>query len=122
MTRAQLFLLVMTALVLLVNLLARGLRRWVKGDVPRGMESEAPQIPPRGRRPPPPVVEPRRAREGPSTAPWRPAGPPDAAHRRPRSPLGGRRAVRRGIVLMTVLGPCRALEPPDSRGPCGREP
>jgi hypothetical protein len=54
MTRTQLFILVMTALVLLVNLLARVLRRWVKGDVPRGMEPEAPQIPPRGRRPPPP--------------------------------------------------------------------
>jgi hypothetical protein len=115
MTRAQLVILVMVALVLLVNLLARGLGRWGTGDVPRGMAPEAPQIPPRGRRPPPPVVEPRRAGGRPSTTPSRPDGPPDAARRRPRSPLGGRRAVRRGIVLMTVLGPCRALEPSDPR-------
>jgi hypothetical protein len=27
-----------------------------------------------------------------------------------RPPLGGLRAVRHGIVLMTILGPCRALE------------
>jgi hypothetical protein len=112
MTRAQLFILVMVALVLLVNLLARGLRRWVKGDAPRGMEPEAPQIPPRGHRPPPPVVEPRRAREGSHSAPLPRAVPPSAAHRRARPPVGSLRAVRRGIVLMTILGPCRALEPP----------
>ena len=115
MTRAQLFILVMTALVLLVNLLARVLRRWVGGNVPRETAPEAPQIPPRGHRPPPPVVEPRRAGGRPSTTPSRPDAPPEAAPRRPRAPLGGRRAVRRGIVLMTVLGPCRALEPPDPR-------
>jgi hypothetical protein len=27
--------------------------------------------------------------------------------------LGSRRDVRRAIVLMTILGPCRALDPPD---------
>jgi hypothetical protein len=27
--------------------------------------------------------------------------------------LGSRQDVRRGIVLMTLLGPCRALDPPD---------
>jgi hypothetical protein len=112
MTRAQLFLLVMVALVLLVNLLARGLRRWGTGDAPRGMEPDTPQIPPRGRRPPPPVAEPRRAREGPHSAPLPRAVPPAAARRRARSRLGSPRAVRRGIVLMTILGPCRALEPP----------
>jgi hypothetical protein len=113
MTRAQLFILVMVALVLLINLLARVLRRWVKGDTPRGIEPEAPQIPPRGHRPPPPVVEPRRAREGPYSAPLPRAVPPAAARQRAHSRLGSPRAVRRGIVLMTVLGPCRALEPPD---------
>ena len=122
MTRAEFFILVMMALVLVLNLLARGLRRWGTGDAPRGTAPEAPQIPPRVHRLPPPVVEPRRAGRGPATAPSRPAGPPADARRRARAPLGGRRAVRRGIVLMTVLGPCRALEPPDSRGPCGREP
>ena len=32
-----------------------------------------------------------------------------------RARLGTLQDVRRGIVLMTVLGPCRALEPPDPR-------
>jgi len=36
----------------------------------------------------------------------------NAAVRRRRGPLGGQSDVRRGIVLMTLLGPCRALEPP----------
>ncbi len=39
-------------------------------------------------------------------------GPPVATHRRARSRLGSLRDVRRGIVLMTILGPCRTLEPP----------
>ena len=122
MTRQQLFLLLGLGVALLLNLLARGLRRRGTGDAPRGTAPAAPQVPPRGRRLPPPVVEPRRAGRGPAAAPSRPSGPPADARRRARAPLGGRRAVRRGIVLMTVLGPCRALEPPDSRGPCGREP
>jgi hypothetical protein len=33
-----------------------------------------------------------------------------AARRRPRRDLGGPGELRRAIVLMTVLGPCRALE------------
>jgi hypothetical protein len=112
MTRAQLVILVMVALVLLVNLLARVLRRGVKGAAPRGLEPDAPQIPPRGHRLPPPVVQPRRAREGPHDVPVPRAVPPSAARRRARPPVGSLRAVRRGIVLMTILGPCRALEPP----------
>jgi hypothetical protein len=115
MTRQQLFLLLGLGVVLLLNLVARGLRRWGTGHAPRGTAPEAPPVPARGRRPPPSVAEPRQASEGPSTAPSRPAGSPAAARRRARAPLGDRRAVRRGIVLMTVLGPCRALDPPDSR-------
>jgi hypothetical protein len=111
MTRAQLVILVMVALVLLVNLLARVLRRWVKGDAPRGIEPEVPQVPPPGHRLPPPV-QPRRVREGPQGAPLPRAVPLPAARRRARSPVGSPRVVRRGIVLMTILGPCRALEPP----------
>ena len=30
-----------------------------------------------------------------------------------RSLLGNTRDVRRGIILMTILGPCRAFDPPD---------
>jgi hypothetical protein len=112
MTRVQLFILVMLALVLLINLLARVLRRWVKSEAPRRSEPETPQISPREHRLPPAVVQPRRAREGPHGATGPRAMPPSAARRRARSPAGSLRAVRRGIVLMTILGPCRALEPP----------
>jgi len=38
--------------------------------------------------------------------------PPVATRRRASSPLGSLQEVRRGIVLMTLLGPCRALESP----------
>ena len=112
MTRAQLFILVVLVVVLLINLLARVLRRRVKGDAPRGLEPDTPQIPPRGPRRPPPVVQPRRAREGPHDIPVPRAVPPSAVRRRARPSVGNLRAVRRGIVLMTILGPCRALEPP----------
>jgi hypothetical protein len=33
-----------------------------------------------------------------------------------RSLLGSPRDVRRGIIIMTILGPCRANEPPDEKG------
>ena len=63
-------------------------------------------------RPPGPRTD--RAR-GPRPTPAAPAGT------RPimRSRLGTLQDVRRGIVLMTVLGPCRALEaaPPNPRSP-----
>jgi len=114
MTRAQVLILVMVALVMLINLSTRVLRKRRERDAPRRIAPDAPQIPPRGPRPPPPVVEPRRAREGPHGAPLPRAVPPSAARRRARSLVGSRREVRRGIILMTILGPCRALEPPDS--------
>lgn len=51
-------------------------------------------------------------------APAAPAGVLDAPQRPDafaRSLLRSRKELRRAIVLMTVLGPCRALEPYDSR-------
>jgi hypothetical protein len=114
MTRAQLLILVMVAFIMLINLITRVLRRRREREAPRRIEPEAPQIPPRAPRLPPLVVEPRSAREGPHSAPLPLAAPPSAARRRERSLVGSLREVRRGIVLMTILGPCRALEPPDS--------
>lgn len=35
------------------------------------------------------------------------------SHFTKRSLLGTPREVRRGIILMTILGPCRACDPPD---------
>lgn len=39
--------------------------------------------------------------------------PPAKSHFTRRSLLGTPRDVRRGIILMTILGPCRAFDPPD---------
>jgi hypothetical protein len=114
MTRAQLLILVMVAFVILINLITHVLRRRRERDAPRRIEPEAPQIPPRAPRLPPLVVESRRALERPHGAPLPRAVPPSAARRRARSLVGSLREVRRGIILMTILGPCRALEPPDS--------
>lgn len=38
--------------------------------------------------------------------------PVSVTHRRAHAGVGSLREVRRGIVLMTILGPCRALESP----------
>jgi hypothetical protein len=113
MTREQLLILLVLAFVLLINFAARVLRRWVTGKAPRRMEPEASQSPPRGPRLPLPVAQPRRVREGPQGTLSPVAVAPYVARWRPRSRLGSPREVRRGIVLMTILGPCRALEPAD---------
>ncbi|MCC6717348.1 MAG: hypothetical protein IT555_05645 [Acetobacteraceae bacterium] len=55
--------------------------------------------------PPPPRPAPPRA--PPAVAPQHPARAPA-----PRRHFATLAEARRGIVLMTVLGPCRALEPP----------
>jgi len=42
---------------------------------------------------------------------------PPSVRRRTRSPVGNLGDVRRGIVLMTILGPCRAREAPEPHRP-----
>jgi hypothetical protein len=111
MTREQLLILVVLGLVLLSNVVARVLRRWVGGEVPRAREFDVSEMPRPARRPPS-VVAPRRLPAVPDTTPLPPTMPRGVPRSRSRAPLGGLRAVRRGIVLMTILGPCRALEPP----------
>lgn len=44
---------------------------------------------------------------------------PPTSRQRTRSPVGGLRSLRRGIILMTILGPCRALDSPEPRAPEG---
>jgi len=112
MTRDQLFILVMLAFALLINLVVRLLRGRRERQAPRGIEPETPRSPPPAHRLPFPVVEPQRARTGLQSAPFPLAVPPSAACRRVRSSLRSLQEVRRGIVLMTILSPCRALEPP----------
>jgi hypothetical protein len=113
MTRDQLFTLVVVAFVLLLNFVVRLLRRRREREAPRGIEPETPRSPPRVHRLPFPVVEPQRARTGPQGGPLPLVVPPSATRRRARSSLRDLRTVRRGIILMTILAPCRALEPPD---------
>jgi hypothetical protein len=112
MTREQLIILVGTALVLLINFIRRMRQRRVQGEAPRRQESDVSERPQPARRTPP-VVAPRRLPAVPDTTPVPPARPRVVTRPRARAPLGGLRAVRHGIVLMTILGPCRALEPPD---------
>jgi hypothetical protein len=111
MTRAQLFMLGGMALVLLINFVTRLLKRRTQGESPRTRESEVSEMP-RPTRRLPPVVAPRQFAAVPVVTPLPPTMP-RMARARVRAPLGGLQAVRRGIVLMTILGPCRALEPPD---------
>src|SRR5688572_15840637 len=113
MTRAQLLILVGMAVILLINFVRRMLKRRVEGEASRRRESEVSGIP-RPSRQPPPIVAPRRFDEASGALPPSRAVPRVAPRPRHRAPVGSLRAVRRGIVLMTTLGPCRALEPPDS--------
>jgi hypothetical protein len=74
-----------------------------------------PPVPARAPTPlPPRVVVSRVSLEEPRGAPVPPVPPPRGPRPRARMALGDLRNVRRGIVLMTLLGPCRALEPPPS--------
>jgi hypothetical protein len=121
MTRQQLLILVGTALVLLINFITRLLKSRVGRETPQRPESGVSEMPRPARRPPPvvaprrlpPVVAPRRLPAVPDTIQLPRAVRQVAPRPHGRKPLGGLRAVRHGIVLMTILGPCRALEPLD---------
>jgi len=119
----QILLLLLFVLVPLINLLVRWLRRRAS-ELQRPVPAEPRAAEPvaREERPPVPVpprvrvIEPALPREGPREAP--PAPPLRPVIRRAGS-LGGRLAVRRAVVAMTILGPCRGLEepPPMTPGP-----
>jgi hypothetical protein len=109
MSVEQLLFLVLFVLIPLVNLLAR----WLRKRVPE------PPIPAPERREPIPILpRPTVLSPVPALAPQHPRA--TSAERLPDQPLArpaqrrtrlSPREVRRGIVLMTILGPCRALEP-----------
>ena len=112
----QILLLLVFLLVPLLNLLVRWLqRRARKRQRPVPVESQAAEPVRRAGRPPatmPPrvrVIEPAHPQEGPRETP--PAPRPRPVVRR-AGPLGGRAAVRRAVVAMTILGPCRGLDEP----------
>jgi hypothetical protein len=111
--REQLLLFVLLLFVLLFRSFFADLLRKRQRAAPREVEPEVSAVPPRVRTLPlPPAARPPVPRVGPRSTSLPAVGPPIAIRQRMRSRLGGLRDVRRGIVLMTILGPCRALELP----------
>jgi len=112
MTRLQVLLFAALVLAPLLSLVMRVVKRRLAGEAPRAAGPQAPSVP----IPSPPLrVSVPRAGAGPGETPrGRATGTVVAsgttAGRAP-SRLGSQWEVRRGIVVMTVLGPCRALEP-----------
>lgn len=112
MTPEQLLFVALFAVVALANLIAR----WLKARRERRPPAETEEIDqvramPR-RLPPRVVITAPEARRPPTPAPTDTTTPPVArpARRLPRLRLGGPSDLRRAIVLMTVLGPCRGRE------------
>jgi len=108
MTWEQLVIPVLLVLALLVQVM-----RMLKGTIEeaQGDETRATGIPAAMKRRVP-IRDLRGPREAPRVE--RPAVEafPTVLRQRPRIAADAR-AMRRGIVLMAVLGPCRGLEPPD---------
>jgi hypothetical protein len=113
----QLLLIAIFLLVGLINLIVRRLRQRAEPPVPPEEPEAAPwptpsrtqELPPAARVIlPVPLTEPSI----PVVRPMRAPAPAPQARRRPRGHrrLGSRADVRRAIVTMTVLGPCRARE------------
>jgi len=105
----QLLLLALFLLVVLSGLLAR----WLKARMEASPPAET--RPPDGvtvRRPQRPLGEPAMPVRVPPVAYAQPSPPlpVETQRRSPQPRLGGPSDLRRAIVLMAVLGPCRALE------------
>ncbi len=121
---AQLLLLAVFLLVSLLNFLLTLWRRRSDGARAGQFEPVAPQTPAQETRPR--AIQ--TARTGVSgdrprrETPRVPTEVPPGAPRLKVAARLGPRDARRGVVLMTILGPCRALEPqpppvPEARGP-----
>ena len=114
-------LLVVLAVVLVAffNVILPWLRKQREGGQPGETESELQEAPPPAAAPMPlassaPEPEARHDALMRARVPLAAAMPPTAVRRSRRSPVGSLADARRGIVLGTVLGPCRALKPFDS--------
>ena len=115
MTPKDRFLLLLLVLAAFSSVILPWLRQRIAAQMPREIEPEALEAPRQVKRPP---VSPARApsmyREGPRRVPLPAVAPPGATRRRARWPVRSLGDARRGIVLMTLVGPCRALEPSDA--------
>jgi hypothetical protein len=94
-------------LMWLLNVLLPVRRKRRQSQIPPHIGPQVPPVLPRARTLPPPATMSRRGTPLP-TAP-----PPVATRQNAPGRLGSRREIRRSIVLMTILGPCRALDPPE---------
>jgi len=110
---AQILILVAFILFPLINWLLQRMQRRIEQQAPR--QPPPPQPAPRTFAPPPAEIiaalkERARAPELPET----PAPPRSGGRFRKRVLFRNRRDLRRAIILMTVLGPCRAAESPNA--------
>ena len=119
----NLLLIILVALVLLTALLELIKRLWQGVPLPALQAREVDPLTPGTQTHAPPPIP--LARPGPDAPPARLARPvplgesakPSAPHRRRRGHIlaergpASLREARRGIILLTVLGPCRAQEP-----------
>jgi hypothetical protein len=119
-----LYILIFAAL-LLVQYIAQLFRKHSQGEEGR-QEAPAPQEKPAAPEEPLPDIWGRApapvpaASAAPPKRPARPEAPAGAAlappgRRAAAMPLPGRQELRRAIVMMTILGRCRAQEPPQGR-------
>jgi hypothetical protein len=120
MTLESLFFLLLVAFVVLANVILPWLRRRLEGGPPADIEPQAREVPRRAQAAPPGPAPSRgrfaaseQPREGPSGPPLPSVAPPRVRRARARWPVANLGDARRGIVLMTILGPCRGVEPYD---------
>ena len=86
------------------------LQAWMQRQQRDAVRDAAPTVPPVVPRTHTPQPAREVARHG---LPVPAVEPLVATHQRAPGRLGSLRDIRRGIVLLTILGPCRALEPPE---------
>ena len=104
-----LLLLVIGVILWLLNLLQAWVQRQQRGTARDAEREGGPPVPPVALRPRPPQLAREVARHG---LPVPAVEPRVAIRQHVPMRFGSRQDIRRGIILMTILGPCRALDPP----------
>lgn len=115
----QIVLLIAFILLPLLNFVMQRIKRRLKSQTPE--KEPVAQIRRQAQATPAPLPTPRasRNRVHGSQAPTI-STPLSRSHFTKRALLGTSRDVRRGIILMTILGPCRAFDPPGEIEPGNR--
>jgi flagellar biosynthesis/type III secretory pathway M-ring protein FliF/YscJ len=111
----QIIVMVGFIVALLVKTVLQQVRRRAEGQMPE--EEPVMQIHQQEQATPAPLSVPRPSRSRVHESQVQNVRPPlGEGHFIRKSLLETQRDMRRGIILMTILGPCRALDPPDQ--PC----